>query len=88
MLFRPDAKECELIAKGVLNGAARGFVYRPASDDFLIDDVNSAPVQLSFLLDLARTPGQELTFTCIYPAGGRRLGVDRDDDLVRDFNDR
>jgi hypothetical protein len=39
------------------------------------------------VLDLARTPGQELTFTCVYPGGGLRLGLDRDDDAVLDRND-
>jgi hypothetical protein len=85
---RPDGKECELIAKGVVNGSPRGFLYRPATDDFVLDDVNSQTIRSPFVLDLAKTPGQELTFTCIYPAGGRRLGLDRDDDMVLDFNDR
>jgi hypothetical protein len=29
---------------------------------------------------LANTPGQELTFTCVPPGSGERIGVDRDED--------
>ena len=31
--------------------------------------------------------GEELTFTCVYPGGGDRMGIDRDDDGVLDASD-
>jgi hypothetical protein len=85
--IRPGAQECELIAKGVIGGVARGFLVQPASGDFRLDDAQSSPMAAATVLDLARTPGQELTFTCVYPGGGLRLGLDRDDDAVLDRND-
>jgi hypothetical protein len=86
--IRPNAQECELIAKGVIGGVARGFLFQPATRDFRLDDAQSPPMAASAVLDLARTPGQELTFTCVYPGGGSRLGLDRDDDALLDRNDR
>jgi len=85
---RTDARECELIAKGVIGGVARGFLFQPATNNFRLDDAQSAPMSVAAVLDLPRTPGQELTFTCVYPGGGSRIGLDRDEDAVLDFNDR
>ncbi len=35
----------------------------------------------------AATPGQELTYTCVPPGSGIRIGVDRDEDGCLDFDD-
>jgi hypothetical protein len=36
------------------------------------------------LQQYAQTPGQELTFTCVPPGSGLRMGIDRDEDGVYD----
>ena len=68
-------RECELVGKGVVSGQARGFLFQPATSNFLDD--TGGTLTLANLATLARTPGQEITFTCVYPGGGRRIGIDR-----------
>jgi len=41
-------------------------------------------VTASSLLDLAGIPGGEVTFTCVPPGSGHRIGIDRDRDGVLD----
>jgi YVTN family beta-propeller protein len=74
--------ECDLIAKAVMNGVSRGFLFQPAQNNFLDD--RGAPITEAALRSLAQTPGQEVTFSCVYPGGGRRLGIDRDLDGTLD----
>tara|TARA_B100001540_G_scaffold144112_2_gene127886 strand:- start:2679 stop:5564 length:2886 start_codon:yes stop_codon:yes gene_type:complete len=70
-------KECELIVKGTVGGAERGWLYRPASNDFL-SDVNTTTTD-SPLRGLVNTEGP-LTYTCVPPGSGERMGIDRDQD--------
>jgi len=78
----PDRRECELVAKGVIDGSARGFLFDPGSGTYTDDRGGS--LSSDSLRNLARRPGQQLTFTCVYPGGGRRIGIDRDQDGVLD----
>jgi hypothetical protein len=72
----PDsAMECDLIAKGVVNGQARGYFFQQAQNTFR-DDAN-ATINLAGLIAQASTAGQQVTFTCAYSGGGTRLGIDR-----------
>jgi hypothetical protein len=68
--------ECELVAKVAMGGRMRGFVFQPQQGNFLDD--SGAPVAAATVRGFATTPGQEVTFTCIYPGAGRRFGIDRD----------
>jgi hypothetical protein len=70
--------ECDLVAKAEVSGKARGFLFQPQQRNFLSDDGRT--MTDAELRSLARTPGQEVTFTCVYPGGGRRIGIDRMDD--------
>jgi hypothetical protein len=72
--------ECDLVVKGTLAGEARGWRYRTASNDFQSDRAAEVPLTDHQLRALAATPGQELTFTCVPPGSGLRIGIDRDDD--------
>ena len=85
-----NAKECELVVKGnVLTGAdagARGWV-RLANGAFRSD--RNTTYTDTALRNLAKTAGQELTYTCVPPgftatASGQRAGIDRDEDGVLD----
>jgi YVTN family beta-propeller protein len=80
-----SSTECDLIAKANVQGAARGFLFQPASQSF-IDD-RGMPISDAALRALADTSGQEVTFTCVYPGGGRRLAIDRDLDGVLDASE-
>ncbi len=72
----PDsAMECDLIAKGVVNGQARGYFFQQAQNTFR-DDAN-ATITLAGLIAQANAAGQQVTFTCVYSGGGTRLGIDR-----------
>ena len=80
-------KECELIAKGVVADEQRGWLYI-GSDNFESDSGGELTWSKSQLLDAASEPGQSITFTCVPPGSGRRMGIDRDGDGVLNRNDR
>ena len=78
--------ECDLVVKGVLAGAPRGWLMNVAggfvsdrSVDLVLTDVA--------LRALAATPSQALTYTCVPPGSGMRIGIDRDGDAVLDDDD-
>jgi len=80
----PRARECEVIAKGVVDGRETGFLFSGSRFRTTFTADTGRSVSLNTLLGLARTPGQEITFTCVYPGGGRRLALDRNGDGVLD----
>ncbi len=78
---------CELIVKGTYNGESRGWL-RLASGGFR-SDRNSEPVYpLKRLIEIATgsatVPASPLTFTCVPPGSGTRMGLDRDEDGIFD----
>jgi hypothetical protein len=73
------ADECDVVVKGVIGGEARGGYLTPVGT-FQLDRAADAPLADADLRALAVTPGQELTYTCVPPGSGRRIGVDRDED--------
>jgi MYXO-CTERM domain-containing protein len=81
-----DVKECDLIAKGVANDQQRGWLYI-GGDTFQSDDVGEGNWSRSALLAAAAQPGQAVTFTCVPPGSGKRMGINRDNDGLLDFND-
>lgn len=74
--------ECELVAKGVIQGQAMGWVL--SGQGFVPDDAADPALTLQGLLDQAATAAAALTFTCVPPGNGTRVGVDRDLDNIRD----
>jgi len=76
---RAAAGECELVVKGTVAGEQRGVV-RLASGQMRSDRASEPLVSEATLRTLAATPGQELTYTCVPPGNGQRIGVDRDED--------
>jgi len=77
--------ECDLIVKGVVSGTRLGWLYQPAFNNFL-SDLNTSQT-LAELLGFAAVPGQPLTFTCVPPGSGNRMGIDRDGDVIPDGTD-
>jgi len=80
---RAAAGECDVVAKGILAGEARGWV-RLADGTFRSDRAAEVPIALATLQAQASTAGQQRTFTCVPPGSGERIGVDRDDDGALD----
>ena len=78
--------ECDLVVKGrdAITGKPRGWWMSPADPndpndpDRFTPDVDGAPdISDASLRVLANTPGQELTYTCVPPGSGERLGINR-----------
>lgn len=76
----------ELIVKSVQGGVERGWLYESAAETFKPDSAGEPALRLDDLLDLAR-PGAELTFTVVHRGTGQRLGIDRNLDLVLDYDE-
>jgi DNA-binding beta-propeller fold protein YncE len=79
--------ECDLIAKGVVGDEQRGFFYLRGTNTFQSDDPDEPAWTKDALLDAAALPGQAMTFTCVPPGSGHRMGIDRDDDNSLDYVD-
>ncbi|MEO0972703.1 MAG: hypothetical protein AAFX85_06365, partial [Pseudomonadota bacterium] len=74
---------CDLIVKGIWGGIARGAVREP-SGQFRTDLAGESSLTIRDLLQISQRPGQALTFTCVPPGSGQRMGVDRDEDGILD----
>ncbi|HSP97965.1 MAG TPA: hypothetical protein VL049_12055 [Candidatus Dormibacteraeota bacterium] len=80
LVDQPDARECDLVVTGVVDGLARGWLLDAASGRFLPDRAAEPPLEGAALRALAQNAGQALTFTCVPPGEGVRLALDRDGD--------
>ncbi|HKX46012.1 MAG TPA: hypothetical protein VJP77_04870, partial [Planctomycetota bacterium] len=76
--------ECDLVVKGSVGGAPRGWLYDPASD--LFDDDLGGSLGDAALRALAQSEGP-LTYTCVPPGSGLRSALNRDRDLHLDGAD-
>ncbi|MEY4562469.1 MAG: hypothetical protein RLZZ618_1746 [Pseudomonadota bacterium] len=76
--------ECEVVAKGVVGGLAKGWVHNRSSDTFVPNKSSEAAVSLSTLLSQAAADNAALTFTCAPPGNGTRFGVARSGGSTRD----
>src|SRR5262249_7040341 len=79
LIDRAHEGECALVARWAQGGEQRGAL-RLASGKFQADRANQAPLTDAQLRAIAATPGQEVTYTCVPPGSGVRIGVDRDED--------
>jgi YVTN family beta-propeller protein len=78
LIARAAANECDVVVKGTISGLQRGAV-RLASGQFRTDRA-SEPLLSDTQVRALATAGQELTYTCVPPGNGTRIGVDRDED--------
>jgi DNA-binding beta-propeller fold protein YncE len=79
LIARAAASECEVVVKGTIASEQRGAV-RLASGQFRTDRSSEPLLSDTQVRALAATAGQELTYTCVPPGNGTRIGVDRDED--------
>ncbi|HEX6903335.1 MAG TPA: beta-propeller fold lactonase family protein [Thermoanaerobaculia bacterium] len=84
---RADAKECDLVAKTRISGDEAGFLY-VGSGLFARDRRGQKPINEAALRSLATSSGRPVTYTCVPPGSGERVGVDRDGDGVWDGDER
>ncbi len=77
-------KECDLVVSGTVGVARRGWVYRPGPVHF--EDDSGATIVDAALRALATTDGP-LTYTCVPPGSGTRVGINRDRDAFLDGAD-
>jgi hypothetical protein len=75
-----------VVAKGVIQNETQGWVMN-SSQSFVPNVANGSAVNLTTLLQQAATANAALTFTCVPPGNGTRIGVDRDADGTLDRND-
>jgi YVTN family beta-propeller protein len=75
-----NVPECEMIAKAA-NGGDRIGYWRFQDNNFR-DDTNNT-VSFNALKSLA-TDANPITFSCVPPGSGERLGINRDEDVVLD----
>ncbi|MEW6268693.1 MAG: hypothetical protein AB1689_05275 [Thermodesulfobacteriota bacterium] len=69
--------QCDVVVKGNVAGEQRGAYLTGGSFQTDRDGETLTDAQVRAL---ATTPGQELTYTCVPPGSGERIGVDRDED--------
>lgn len=72
--------ECEVVVKGNIGGALRGFVR--LSNGMFQDDLNNLHTDAE-VRAFAVSDGP-LTYTCVPPGSGQRMGIDRDGDDLSD----
>jgi hypothetical protein len=86
LVARALAGDCDLVAKTTLAGEQRGGLLL-SSGAFQLDRESDGQVAEADLRALALTPGQEVTYTCVPPGSGARIGLDRDGDLFFDSDE-
>ncbi|WP_165374324.1 MULTISPECIES: hypothetical protein [Sorangium] len=87
LVARADAGDCDLVVKGWSHGAELGFVY--IGNGWFDPDRVSEPLRSDAELRLLATGRRgELTYTCVPPGSGERIGIDRDGDGFRDGDER
>ncbi len=71
--------ECDLIVKGVIGGEARGGLMQ-SNGLFKLDSMSDSLISDKKLRKLAKQDGNHLTYTCVPPGSGLRMGLDRNED--------
>ena len=85
-LVSTPVRECEVVAKAVIQSRSMGWVMN-SSQQFVPDDTAAPAVSLQTLLNQAAGAQSPITFTCVPPGNGTRIGVDRDSDNILDRNE-
>jgi DNA-binding beta-propeller fold protein YncE len=77
-----EAGSCDLVVKGQIDGREAGFVY--SDRRFVTDIASRPPLRDAELRGLLGAGTQSLTWTCVPPGSGWRIGIDRDGDGYAD----
>jgi hypothetical protein len=79
-----QAKNADLVVKGVVDGTPAGFTYVPAAGTFTASRASLGSLTDAQLRALVGSRSDALTFTAVPPGSGWRIGVDRDGDGISD----
>jgi len=83
LIARADAGDCDLVAKGRFDGHRRGFLY-VGGGRFKPDRRFEPLISDGALRAEISHPGEALTYTCVPPGSGYRIGIDRDNNGILD----
>jgi DNA-binding beta-propeller fold protein YncE len=87
LIARAHAGECELVAKGRISQSEVSYLYT-GGGQFKRDRQAHLPVLDSVLRQLVASSSGVLTYTCVPPGSGQRIGLDRDLDGHLDGDER
>jgi len=85
-LVNAPRPECDLIAKGVLLNEPRGFLLDESGN--FQSDKDGESFTVNQLKELSAQDGNAITFTCVPPGSGSRMGIDQDNNGTRNADDR
>ncbi len=83
LLERADEAECDVVAKMRFATEELGFLYIGANQ-FASSKQAFGPLSRQMLILVSQLLHSELTFTSVPPGTGERIGIDRDEDGIRD----
>jgi YVTN family beta-propeller protein len=75
----------DLIVKGTVNGVVHGLLYQPSTSNYTTDQAGLGPFTRSQLASRI-SAGDRLTYMAVPHGAGRRMGIDRDENGVLDFD--
>jgi YVTN family beta-propeller protein len=81
-----SAGRIDLIVKGTLDGVRHGLLYRPSSNDYVLDSTNFPPLTRSQLAAKILA-GDTMTFMGVPPGTGFRMGIDRNANGILDADE-
>jgi hypothetical protein len=85
---RADAGDCDLVAKAFVDNTERGFLY-VGTGTFLTDRSKFPNISATALQALGTaSPNSAVTYTCVPPGSGLRIGIDRDLDGILDGDEK
>jgi hypothetical protein len=82
LIARAEMHECDLVAKNRWGG----FLY-VGDGKFRVSRRGTPAIPDALLRATALLPKGEITYTCVPPGSGTRIGIDRDEDGVLDGDD-
>lgn len=82
LIARAEADECDLVAKNRWGG----FLYM-GEDRFRSSRQGLPTIGDALIRATALLPYGEITYTCVPPGSGKRIGIDRDEDGILDNNE-
>jgi hypothetical protein len=86
LVDRADQGECDLVVKAIRGGREVGYLYM-RDGTFQPDRRRAGRISDADLRALTSCESAPLTFTCVPPGSGLRIGIDRDEDGVLDGDD-
>ncbi len=74
----------DFVLRGIFNGRRHGFLYRPATNDYVSDQAGLGPFTRAQLEAAISAGNAVLTLTGTPPGSGMRFAIDRDGNGIRD----